>query len=240
MLNLNNKKHFLVATTLFVVAQIILSIFIQKTGDITYGILTVSSVTLACVFVILNYKKSKFGFLMIIALINTVIADTFLSGLAVFGESQFVAMCFFVVVQACYFLIIYDRQNSQNAKIAHLIIRIIISLIAVVLTIVVLGDKVNGLVIITMLYFANLLLNLIYSFIQIKKSILLPIGLFFFVLCDICIGLHVIDTTMMTIPPTSILYPIVHSGINLAWAFYVPCLTLLALSVKEKFIINKD
>ncbi len=240
MLNLSSKKHFLVATAIFVVAQIILGVFIQKTGDITYGILTVSSVALACVFIVLNYEKTRFNFLMIIALVNTVIADTFLSGLAIFGEAQFVAMCFFVVVQACYFLIIYNRQNSQNAKIIHTIIRIIISVIAVVLTIVVLGDKVNGLVIIAMLYFANLLLNLIYSFIQIKKSILLPIGLLFFVLCDICIGLHVIDTTMMTIPPTSLLYPIVHSGINLAWAFYVPCITLLALSVKEKFIINKD
>lgn len=239
MLNLNNKKHFLVATTLFVVAQIILSIFIQKTGDITYGILTVSSVTLACVFVIINYNKSRFNFIMIIALVNTLIADLFLSRLFLFDTTQFVAMCFFVVVQACYFLIIYDRHNSQNAKIAHLIIRIIISLVAVVLTIVVLGDKVNGLVIITMLYFANLLLNLIYSFIQIKKSILLPIGLLFFVLCDICIGLHVIDTTMMTIPPTSLLYPIVHSGINLAWAFYVPSQTILALSVKENLLIGK-
>lgn len=239
MLNLNNKKHFLVATTLFVVAQIILGIFIQKTGDITYGILTVSSVTLACIFVIINYQKSKFAFLMILALINTVIADTFLSGLALFDEAQFVAMCFFMVVQVCYFIIIYDRHKSINAKIIHAVIRAIMSIVAVVLTIVVLGDKCNALVIIAMLYFANILLNLIYSFVQIKHSILLAIGLLLFVLCDICIGLHVIDTTMMTIPPTSILYPIVHSGVNLAWVFYVPAQTLLAISTKENMIIPK-
>ena len=119
---LNTKKSYLIATTLLVVAQIILGTFIQNTGDITYGILTVSSVSICCIFVLLNYQKTTYWFFLALALINTVIADTFLSGLALLDFNQLIAMCFFIVVQAMYFIILFKNHTTLKQRIIHLIL----------------------------------------------------------------------------------------------------------------------
>ena len=234
---LNTKKSYIVATTLFVVAQIILSVFIQLTRDVTYGILTVSSVSLACIFVLVNYKR-KGWFLLALAFINTVIADTFLSGLALLDFNQIIAMCFFIVVQSCYFLILYTNHTTVKQKVIHVIVRSAVSIIAVLLTVLVLKEKTNALVIIAMIYFANLLVNVVYAFIQIRLSLLLPIGLLLFVLCDIFIGISVLYQ-MFPFPTDSFLYTLNTFISNPAWMFYVPSQTILALTVKENLLIKR-
>ena len=234
---LNTKKTYLVATTLFVVAQIILSVFIQKTGDVTYGVLTVSSVALCFLFVLIGHDKSFVSKVTVFAFAFTLVADFFLSKLVDFEGTQLIAMCVFCLVQGCYFIRVFHYQ-SRLQRLTHLIVKVLATIVSLVLTIVVLGDKTNALALIAVFYFSQLIVNIVYAFIQIKLSILLPIGLLLFMLCDIFVGLFVLGT-IMPIPDGSIIHQINNIGVNLAWVFYVPSQTLLALSVKGKLILSR-
>ena len=71
-----------------------------------------------------------------------------------------------------------------------------------------------------------------------SKSILFPIGLLFFVCCDFFVGLSVLATDFLILEEGSILYSLNNIGVNMAWVFYVPAQTLLALSVNEKRLYN--
>ena len=234
---LNSKKSYLVATVIFAVAQIILSIFIQKTTGTTYGILTVGAIALCFLFVLINYDRSFVSKITIFAMSMTLIADFFLSGLVNFEGTQIIAMCFFCIVQGCYFIRVFHNQTRLQ-RLIHLIVKVLATITALILTIIVLGENTNALALIAVFYFSQLIVNIIYAFIQIKISVLLPIGLLLFAFCDIFIGLDVLST-MMTIPDGSIIDQINNIGVNLAWVFYLPSQALLAISVKGKLILKR-
>ncbi len=230
---IKTKKQFIVYTTIFVCAQIILSHFIQRTSALTYSILTLSSVMLALVYVILSSENTPFHTIMLGALSATVAADFFLTELVTFEGQKLVAMCFFCVTQACYFLRIYREHQTNRAKKVHLYVQGGVILFALILTVIVLKGNTNALSLISMFYFANLTMNLVFAFIQIKLSILFPLGLLFFLLCDILVGLNEMASSFIPIAESSFVYKLIHSGVNLAWIFYVPSQTLLAISTHE-------
>ncbi len=102
----------------------------------------------------------------------------------------------------------------------------------------ILGEASNFLSLITMFYFANLVTNQIYAFAQTKHSYLLPIGLFLFILCDVFVGLSVLESSFLPIPEDSLIHKINEIGLNMAWVFYVPSQTLIALSVNEDKLLR--
>ena len=230
---LKTKKSYLIATIIFIVAEIILGYFIQTTRGKTYGILTVSSVALAFTYAILNLRKEKSVIFTVIALCFTVVADFFLCGLVEGENNQLIAMCVFNVTQLLYFWRIYRNHDSKNQKVVHLSVRVFLCIGAVVATILVLGDNVNALSIISLFYFANLFVNIIFAFIQFDISKLLSIGLLLFLFCDIFIGLSVMAESFIAVEEGSLIYTLNHLGVNMAWVFYVPSQTLIALSVSE-------
>lgn len=233
---LNTKKKIIPALVAFILVEVVLGIFIQFNGDVAYWALTLSAIVVAFVFVALCYRKTLFSSIMLLALFMTVLADLFLTGFIKHADKQFMAMCFFCVVQGCYCTILTLNQTKKQ-RIKHLSIRGGVSVATLIITILVMKENANALVIISTFYFANLVTNLVYGYLQIKISILLPIGLTFFMLCDILIGLDVLQT-IMTFPPDSIVSVINGIGFNLAWAFYVPAQTLLGISSVEKILKN--
>ena len=128
----------------------------------------------------------------------------------------------------CYFLRIFINQTKKE-KIVHLSIRIPVFLFAVILTAIVLKENTNFLSLISLFYYANLLVNVVFAFIKFKKAPLLAIGLLLFSLCDVFVGLSRIDG-FMHIPDGSLIYQIKNVPLNMAWLFYVPSQTVLALS----------
>lgn len=223
-----DKKFTFITLGVFILLELALAVIIQLVSGVQYGISTLTSVTLACIVVGIFYKISDKHLLTLIALITTVCADLFLCGLVKFPNDRVVAMVFFCVTQICYFLRIYINQEYTSSKRLHLALRVALPAVAIIATLIVLKDNANTLAIISMFYFANLLLNVVYSFIQFKRAPLFAIGLTCFALCDLLIGFEVL-TEFMTIPP--FIKAINDIDLNLAWVFYVPSQTLIATDV---------
>ena len=102
-----------------------------------------------------------------------------------------------------------------------------------------LGEKCDAVALVSMFYYANLILNAVFACISFGKNPLLAIGLVLFILCDTVIGLSLIDP-YLTLPESSPIYAIIHPGFDLAWAFYLPSQALLAISLLPCRFKNTD
>ena len=143
---------------------------------------------------------------------------------------QVPAMICFSITQLSYFIRIYFNQTTKKEKMIHLIIRSISSLFIIILTIIILKENTDFLSLISTFYYANLIVNIIFAFRQTKKSILFPIGLLLFACCDLQVGLSVLNSSYINIENSVILNFICNPPFNIAWFFYVPSQTLIALS----------
>ena len=139
-------------------------------------------------------------------------------------------MIFFSITQICYFIRIYLSQNDRKIRIIHLIVRILLVVIALIATIIVLKENTDLLSLISLFYYANLLVNVVFSFITNKKSLLFSIGLACFAMCDLFIGFSVLNDSYIELKEGTLLYFLANPGFNIAWIFYVPSQTLIALS----------
>ncbi len=231
------KKQILIpCTALFVLTETVLGYLIQRTPSwIPSGVLSVASILLALVYVAASFEKTAFHIKMLVALTATLAADILLAQLFSFAGEKFAAMCFFTVVQVSYFLRLYSNHRAKWAKIVHLSVRGGAVVLAILLSILVLREKTNALSLIALFYYANLIVNLVFAFIQVRRSVLFPLGLLFFILCDTVIGLAEMSAMYISIREGTFLWSIIHSGLNLGWVFYVPAQTLLAVSVNEQY-----
>lgn len=229
MLQTKNKLNIL--AIIFIVVELVLCVLVQLLSGTLNTIVSFSSIVIAFLFPLLFIKKSANYIYTQIGLLCTVFADLFL--VVIQPMYQIPAMFFFSITQICYFLKIYNSQKSQKIRLIHLITRSIVIVIAIIMTIIVLKDKTNFLSIISIFYYANLIINIIFSFITNKKSIIFSIGLILFACCDLLIGMSVLNESYVKIPENSLLYFLVNPGFNLAWLFYVPSQTLIALSQRD-------
>lgn len=227
---LKNKKLNLILVALFVALETALFFLVQTTSGDTCDAVSYSAVVLACLFMLTNIAKTKNYVLMQIGLICTVMADLFLVVLE--PMEQLPAMIFFSGTQICYFLRLYFNQKSQKEKNIHLIIRAGVSVFAIILTIIVLKDGTDALSLVSMFYYANLILNVIVAFTQCKISILFPLGLLLFLCCDTVVGLRAM-TDYIQIENSSELASSLFGTLNWAWIFYVPSQSLIALSLTK-------
>ena len=224
---------------LFILVEIVLTVLVQVTSSKTNTVISFLAIVLACLFAFVMFSKTKDYILTQIALLTTVCADIFLVVLD--PIVQIPAMIFFSITQLCYFIRIYMLQDNKKERICHLIIRVIVIVIALIATSIVLKENTDFLSMISMFYYANLLTNIIFSFF-IKKNYLLTLGLIFFACCDLFIGLNVLAESYLGVEDGSLIDKLINIDFNIAWLFYVPSQTLLALSIyKEKYqyIISK-
>ena len=123
-----------------------------------------------------------------------------------------------------------DRKRKNNVLLG---IRIGLSVIALVVAFVVLKENVDPLALISVCYYANLIMNMVTAFTQWDKCKLLPIGFVLFILCDTIIGLQVASGGYLPIPKDSALYSFLFNGFNTSWMFYLPSQVLIALSARK-------
>ena len=228
---LKTKRSFLIAASVFVAAEVALGISLQLASGFFGRLLSFSAIALACVFAALLFDKRKSVLLTEAALIFTVAADFFL----VICEPplRLAAMLFFSAVQVCYFLRIYFQTENHNIRCVHIFIRALLLTVMAVVAITVLGEGVDALSVVSVLYFANLFMNIVFSFIGQKLNIAFSLGLVFFLFCDTFVGFSMIEA-YLPLEEDGFFYWLAHPGINLAWIFYVPSQTLLALSIYQK------
>lgn len=230
---LNNKNLFKTSIIIsYIVIEIILGVLVQTTSGILNTTSSFLAVVLAFVFsiylLLTNININKELILLSCGLFCTVLADLFL--VVIKPMMQLHAMIFFSLTQICYFIIIYLNQENTNKKVIHLIIRIAITGISLLATVLVLKENTDALSLISLFYYANLISNIIFSFTINKINIIFSIGLILFACCDLLIGLNIMASSYLPIEEGTILYFLAHPGFNLAWVFYVPSQILISLS----------
>ncbi len=229
-----NRKNKLPILIIFLSLQLVLYYLTLFVGDVIGNTSSFIIVALSFLFslLFLDFKNSKF--VTQIALFFTVIADIFLVLLTPRTElNQSIAMTSFSIVQLAYLLIILSEQTNKKVNVVNLIIRTSLTILIIIITIIVLKEKINYLAIISMFYYVNLILNVVFSFINVKKSPLLAIGLLAFLLCDTVIGLQVASSSFITIT-NEFLLSIINANFNLAWLFYAPSQVILAINAENQ------
>ena len=234
---LNNKKYKLPLVILFSLIQTVLFFLVQLTRGKTNIIVSYLVVVLCCLFAVLYFEKTKKYAFTQIALFCTIMADLFL--VVIHPIMQLPAMIFFSITQICYFLRLYFNSKSEKEKRIHLSIRALSSVIAIIITIIVLKEKTDAVSIISMYYYANLIVNIVFAFVQYKSSKLFAIGLLLFLGCDTLVGINALVTQYITSPNAQEICNAIFGSLNWAWIFYVPSQAMLALSLTkfEKKII---
>ena len=217
----------------YLAIELTLYVLIFLTSDLLNAWICYSAIILNFVMAMILFKKSKNVFLTEVALLMTCFADLFLVILN--PKVQLVAMIFFCITQGCYFLRILFNTNSKKQRIFHIGIRAVLSVLGILATFLVLKEKTDALAVISVFYFVNLFLNVVFAFIGCKKSALFAVGLLLFMCCDILIGLNVASGGYLTFTEGTLLAWLAEPPINLAWGFYVPAQVLIVLSI----IFNK-
>lgn len=226
------KKQLSLHILIFIIIELSLTVLVQLTSGVFNTIVSFSAVVCAFLYSLLNYSKKNI--LIVIGLLTTVCADIFL--VVVDPMKQNLAMCFFSITQICYLIYIYNSQNKLQQKI-HIIIRTITVVISLLATIIVLKDNTDFLSLISLFYYANLVVNIICAFVVKNKNILLIIGLILFACCDFVIGISIMNESYLSLKEGTFLYFIANPGFNLAWIFYVPSQTLISLSIKKDYTV---
>ena len=225
---IRNQKILLGASVAFLCVMAVLGVLLQTVQGSVPVNLRYASVVLACLFCVAFAEKSASYFLTQLALIFTVGADYFL----VYRTDmlQLPAMLCFSVVQIAYFLRLYFEDGSRTHRRVHVILRAVLSVLVLGVTAAVLGRTCDAVAMVSMFYYANLVLNAIFACMSLGKNPIFAVGLVLFILCDTVIGLSMIDA-YLPVAGDSLLYRVLSPGFDLAWAFYLPSQALLAVSL---------
>ena len=143
---------------------------------------------------------------------------------------QLWGMVFFLGAQTLYAIKLYKVKPSK----AFIFIRVGLTAAALAMTVLVLRENTDALALISLCYYAQLILNMVQAFTQLKINKLRPIAFVLFILCDTVVGLQVAAGGYLPIVEGSVLYSIIFMNFNLSWLFYLPSQVLLALSTAEK------
>ena len=225
MLNLK-PKFYKISAAIFLAAEIALGVLIQTVEGVANHYLSFSSIALAALFVLLMFRRERIYYLSLIAMGTTLCADFLL--VIVTPPERLLAMLFFSVTQISYFLIIYLLTGNKRIKRVHLCTRAAILAFTLIITCAVLGEDTDALSIVSMLYFTNLALNILFSFFIEKRRWLFTLGLISFICCDIFVGMSMIGN-YISVGNSAIISFFADPPFNAVWFFYVPAQTLLAL-----------
>ena len=218
------KLYKTICTFIFLILESILYYLILTSGGDTLIISCFSSIVLCFIYALMMPGKP----LMVAALAFTVGADYFL--VTYTPSWQLPGMVCFLVVQLLYALFLH-RQNFQKPWLAA---RLGLMALITVIALFVLKKNADPLAIISGLYYANIVMNMVMAFCRFKKHPLLAVGFVLFILCDTVIGLQVASTGYLPIGENSLLYKILFMDLNLAWLFYLPSQVLIALTCATK------
>jgi len=201
-----------------------------------------SAIVVAFLFAIpfLNADLKDNAFILA-ALFFTLIADFFLVieyELTHGYAFQCLGVSAFFVVQFFYFLYLEKTGRKENF-LRNVLIRLALSLVFAAVSVVVLKEKTNYLSIVSVVYYTWLLINLVMAFSHGKKTLVLAVGLVFFALCDLWVGLQNANGVFFTIPESGFIHSIVFPPFNAVWLCYGLSQTFIVLHMILKSIRSK-
>lgn len=237
----NQKLTFIRKVTLWAFCAVqfvvwILLIFVKKIPNphvLSYA------ATLFCLAVTLFFcRKQTDWALQAAAFLFTCIADFFL--VLLMGEQKTLAMCAFLCAQICYAWRTLLFAKTAKERWLNVVLRLVLSALAAVAVVAVLREKAEPLFVISLVYYANLILSIVFSFAHFKDGIvpkLTAIGLLCFSLCDITIGFDFL-INIFSLSQGNLIYEIVHLPVSLVTVFYPPSQAILCASAYP-FPINQ-
>lgn len=214
-----------IPTVIFLLIESVLYYLILTAGGSLLVWSSYLSIVICFVYALIHWRTGN-PFL-IAGLACTVAADFCL--VVCTPIQQLYGMLAFLAAQTMYAIMLY--RGSPNQKL--LASRGILTVVAVATAILILEEKTDALALVSICYYANLIMNTIAAFTQFRHRKLFPIGLVLFILCDTVIGLQVASGAYLPIGEHSLLYRIIFCGFNLAWLFYLPSQVLIALSCRK-------
>lgn len=218
------QKEWLFAV-LFLLIELPLYHLILTTGGDTLVYSSYFSIVICCIYALIWAKKEP---LTAAGLVCTVMADYFL--VICDPIERIWGMVFFLTAQTLYAIRLHRVVPSR----VFLGLRLGILSLGAAVAWIVLGDKTDLLSILSILYYANLIMNICAAFSRFKTQKLAAIGFLLLILCDTVIGLQVACGTYLPIAEDSWIYKIIFMDFHLSWFFYLPSQVLLALSVGFK------
>lgn len=221
-------KKILFPIFLLLEATLFFVILFGRFDFLLSNILRFSTVAIATVFGWIFLDKKPY-FAICAALTFTCIAD-FLLEIVQPPERSAATTCF-LVAQFIYASYICSFAFNSLETIIHLSIRGVLTIAAGVIVFKVLKEKADYLALVSVVYFANLVLNIVFSFIHIKDHPLAAIGFLLFALCDLNVGLSVgVATGYIDIrgPLYDFLFG---SRLDFIWLCYIPSQTLLCSEI---------
>ncbi|MBR5448785.1 MAG: hypothetical protein IKV43_02250 [Clostridia bacterium] len=233
-----NTVYALIAAVPFVIAEFQLSYLVQRSNSVTE--VMYFSVVLAFIFAMTSIARTptlEYN-LVRLGLGITLLADYFL--VVCLPARQLDGVVVFCLVQMAYFAALVVSDKNRIRRTVHIAVRAGLCALIVPVAFLVLGDSVDALAIWSAVYYANLVCNMVFAFIDFERWWLFGLGLLAFALCDASIGFDFLVNSYIGAPEGSLLWNIVHSGLNLAWIFYVPCLTMISLSTHFPFAERLD
>lgn len=191
-------------------------------------IMCLSSIVICLIITIFMFCKTKDYFIMLSAIILSLISDIFLF---VLPSIKVVGYIILNIIQICYFLRIFI--DSQYKK-SNILVRIITIPLLVFIGVIVLENKIDVNVILWIIFITNLFINILWTIKEIGINNLFPIGLLFMFMYGISI--MVLNLENYVSYNVSILNFINNLSFDLRYAFYIPAQTFLAASV---FTVNR-
>ena len=229
-----SKKRLITAISaaIFVTAEIALGYLLQVTHGDTANLFRFAAILLACAFCFLIRENTADYYCIQVGMIFTVMADWYL----VMSEPRMQqdGMVCFSIVQLAYAVLLFTGHESRKAAVRHVGARLGLCAVAVCSAFIVLGEGADALSLISMFYYANILMNAVVAFCQIRRSVVFPIALVLFVLCDTCIGLDLMFRQYLGATDVGAVGFIANLGFDISWAFYLPSQMLIPLSLLEK------
>ena len=230
-MKIKNKALRVVAVALFVAVELVLGILLQTVGGREADACRFSSVILCALFCLLFAERAPAYLLTQAALVCTVGADYFL----VWSQPmvQLPAMLFFLVAQSAYAARLYWAEPAATRRRWQRWSVPVLGAVALAVTVIVLGQGVDALALVSMLYYTILVLNVVFAMGRYGANPLLAVGLLLFLFCDTAVGLSMMDA-YLPIPPDALLYRVLRPGFDVAWACYLPSQVLITLSLAIK------
>lgn len=214
-----------ISTPVFLSLALILYIIILTAGGMLGVVSSFGAIVLCFLYALLQGKQGDKWILA--GLACTVGADFCL--VVCDPRQQLWGMVFFLIVQSLYAVKLYREDPNKLL----LILRVALILLIEGIAVLVLREKTDALALISVCYYANLILNIVAAFRQFRSKPIFPIALVLFLLCDTVIGLQVAAGGYLPIGEDSWLYRLIFMNFNLSWFFYLPSQVLIALSSKK-------
>ncbi len=229
------KVHIEIAFGIIQAVLHYFTLFTDKSATASF-----SMIVLCFIFSVVFITYNKHNYMVAFAMFFTLVSDLFLVVLLPETSNEMyrtLAMVTFSGVQLYYFCYLIKTTFYKN-YINHVIIRITVGVISTIVTVIVLNESVNFLAVISVFYYANLIANCVYAFINFKGSPLFAIGLLLFVFCDTFVGVQVGSEMFFTIKEGTLLYKIFFANFNFTWLFYGFSQVAISLSVLHNRLGN--